>query len=380
MARTPTKDHHSCKTKGGSSDSKGRLLERIAALLHEGSNADVEIRAKPPPLDGPSDRREIDVLLSGQLAGYPVSFAIECRNWKKRMGPAEIDGFAGKLEDIGIPTRHGIFISANGYTKGAIRRAKKAGIRPLLLQGLTEDRLSSALTDALQTTIFLLPVVASMTLFDEAARDKAPRSAIEATVKTVPQDLPGLVPVMNQLWELWTTGVVPTNVGEHHCFLRLPTRFQVFRTEPVLRNGVLIATIQVQAVVFALTGQASVLSLINADTQRLERATLRAEFPDLSGQKTSVVFKTEEEVAAYLQANPNQQLLVGRVKVPRLVFQSTYWPPSQQALARFRRLKSQGKEIDFRTVESLDLGRAWELFQSPTTPTTGSSAESKASS
>jgi len=102
---------------GSTSKQKGKLVERIAAMLHEGPDVKVERNVLLPPLNGdPKRKREIDVLLTSYVAGYPVRIAIECKNEAEKNDVEYIDAFVGKLDDVGIPHQHGIFISVSGYT------------------------------------------------------------------------------------------------------------------------------------------------------------------------------------------------------------------------------------------------------------------------
>ena len=70
--------------------------------------------------------------MTTSVYGYPVRWVVECKN-EKLIGFEYIDAFVGKLKYVGIPSQSGIFVSASGYTKGAIERAKDDGIRALTL-------------------------------------------------------------------------------------------------------------------------------------------------------------------------------------------------------------------------------------------------------
>jgi len=146
---------------------KGKIVEGLVALLHEQPGISVQRNVHLPSTDG-EETREIDVLISGQLVGYPVQITIECKNYKREIGKADIDAFIGKLNDLGFPTQHGIYVCTSRYTKGAIKRAKNAGVRTFKLDGLTGDRLAAAIYDALQSIIYLLPIMTSLTFFNSA--------------------------------------------------------------------------------------------------------------------------------------------------------------------------------------------------------------------
>src|SRR4051812_45540348 len=57
---------------------KARLVEEIAALLHEQEGVTVERNVRLASLSDPTNIREIDVLVTGNVAGYPVRIPIEC--------------------------------------------------------------------------------------------------------------------------------------------------------------------------------------------------------------------------------------------------------------------------------------------------------------
>lgn len=62
--------------------------------------------------------------------------------------------------------------------------------------------------------------------------------------------------------------------------------------------------------------------------------------------------------------------VVHRVRVPRIVVASLFWPPSTEAVMRIRELIANGEEVTFARVESQDLARAWVNFEQPEDPST----------
>jgi hypothetical protein len=87
---------------------KGKLVEEIVEKMHDSPNVRVERRVFLDPVGGGSRKREIDVLLTSSVAGYPVRVAIECKNEAKKVGAPMIDAFVGKLQHVGIPPQFGI--------------------------------------------------------------------------------------------------------------------------------------------------------------------------------------------------------------------------------------------------------------------------------
>ena len=106
--------------------------------------------------------REIDVLLTGKVAGYPVRLAIQCKNYGKPITIGQIGEFRDLLEDVGIPPQNGIIVSVHGYQAGGTKRAKELGIKALVLEGLDETRLKAEIKDTFQFFIHLLLVVEDM--------------------------------------------------------------------------------------------------------------------------------------------------------------------------------------------------------------------------
>ncbi len=158
------------RTESFTNKQKGNLVEEIAAMMHDCVGVKVERNVFLTPVNGdPRRKREIDVLLTSYVAGYPVRLAIECKNEAEVTGVEHIGAFIDKLDDVGIPHQQGVFISATGYTSGAIDRAKAKGIRTLALTGLTEDRLSAAVSDAWQYLVYLLPVIKQVSVTNHVA-------------------------------------------------------------------------------------------------------------------------------------------------------------------------------------------------------------------
>ena len=75
---------------------------------------------------GPDGRRDLDVLIRGVHAGRNVTIAIECKDWKKRVGIEVIDALESKRRDI--PADIAFICSNSGFTKDARRKAGRVGI------------------------------------------------------------------------------------------------------------------------------------------------------------------------------------------------------------------------------------------------------------
>lgn len=349
--------HHTRKTKKTTTE-KGRLVEKIVALLHEAQNVTIERNVHLPTRGNPRRRREIDVLVSTLVTGYPVRLAIECKNEKSKIGSPKIDAFIGKLQDIGIPTSYGIYVSASGYTQGAIERANEAGIRPLELIGLSQDQLEVAVRNAFESIIYLSLAVDTFSVFN------CPRNREEGLAY---YDQQGHIcsTVPHLLWHMWLNDQIPTTLGEHR-FLPLETPQGWFRMVDGELSGndkveaMVAAIVKVRACVLSIQGTMTNYSLKNATTEEIERKRVDFSFPTGKQKYPLIVFDNESELAAYLQSRKGLTLTIGRIKIPRIICGAAYWPPSERATRKLVEYEQHHKEATFTDIEGLDLSTAWE--------------------
>jgi hypothetical protein len=66
--------------------------------------------------------RQIDVLISGEIAGFPINIVIDCKHFSTKIDVKIVESFIGMLADI--KASKGVIITNIGYTKAAIERAK----------------------------------------------------------------------------------------------------------------------------------------------------------------------------------------------------------------------------------------------------------------
>lgn len=125
-------------------------------------------------------KREVDILIPGNVAGYNIIIAISCKDHKK---PVDVNLMASEkalFEDIGAHIK--IIVSASGFTESAINIAKQADIKVYKLidtgkhdwQSTINITLPSLCTvknlSSLQHIKYLggrLPVDHSLTLYDK---------------------------------------------------------------------------------------------------------------------------------------------------------------------------------------------------------------------
>ncbi|MFC8797075.1 restriction endonuclease [Promicromonospora sp. NPDC057138] len=115
-----------------------RLFEQgVAELIQDlGSGARVEHDAR---LLGDLSRtqRQIDVLVTGTLAEYPVAIAIECKHLKESVMIDVVEAFIGKLQDINVGT--GVIFSTSGFTRPAAQRAEGSRFPKIHLRTVSRE-------------------------------------------------------------------------------------------------------------------------------------------------------------------------------------------------------------------------------------------------
>lgn len=314
------------------SATKGKLVEFIVASMHKVPGVDVQLNVKLPALNSKQKRRrEIDVLLTSKVSGYPVRIAIECKNYKEVIGVDLIDKFIGHLKDVGVPTQNSVYVTARHFTKGAIERAEKEQIRLLQLTGLTQDRMAAYLQQAIQTYIHL------MLRLDETEISWNVEPVID--VPGIPDSGPTIFYDKNgqqsfclpdELWLSWIAGHF-TCIGKYRVEFHLPPDWYVVYDEKALQVSSLITTVKVAAFVTTIPGQFSHHTLINAQENIIEKTHTHISFAPVNGTCPIVRIKSEKELAAYLQKQPEFVKLSIRGRVPRIETAICYWPPSSQA-------------------------------------------------
>lgn len=344
----------------GEAKQKGDLLEDVVALLHQQEGVKVDKRIKIPAGGTLSKRkREIDVLLTSYVAGYPVKIAIECKNEREKVGSGKIDAFVGKLQDVGIPTQQGIYVSPTGYAKDALERAKEDGIRTLSIQGLTSDGLAVEIHKARQSMVYLALRFEFISRFRELPENfpdyiynRLPKE--KQVIVELDYDKYGIheAGVLNAIWDCWITGKIPATIGQ--CQLIILYR-------PFSKGTFFMARCKIIGYLHERSGSAANLCLKNADTNRIDKQYVEMSFPEREEAVKLVIFESEEELSRYV-ASTSIHNVHERFKIPRIIYQTCYWPPSKHAIQRIRELYDAGEDVTFEKVEGNNLYRAWESY------------------
>src|ERR1019366_2898363 len=319
----PRRREHKIDTTGRPSRVKGKLVEAIAAAMHEMPGVAVRKNVRLRPIVGGNRTREIDVLIDGSVVGYPFRVALECKNERQVVGAPEIDAFVGKLLYVGIPPQQGVFVSIKGYTKGAVERARAAGVRLLVLTGLTEDRLRQVLHEAFQSVVYLVPAVMEWTVVhDVRTRESTEIGLFFDEQGNVAGTLADLA------WRAWHEHELPSMLGTYHLDLRVPKgwRHVIAGRECVPIS--LAAKVHVYGIALGLRGVAHKHDLVNVETRFREKTHLSATFETAHPLQLGVL-TTEDELSAAMKTPAASIQITSRVRLPRVAIGGLLWPPSE---------------------------------------------------
>jgi hypothetical protein len=349
------------------SAAKGRLVEGIVEKMHGSPNVRAQRRVFLKPVGGGGRKREIDVLLTSSVAGYPVRVAIECKNEAKKIGSPELDRFVGKLQHVGIPPQLGIYVSTSGYTGSAIERAREAGIKILVLTGLTKDRLSAAVTRAFQSMVYLF---AELAQFHQVEKEYEVSTVEEFAELSAFYDTDGVLRATlgDMVWRAWVEGSVSSDLGEHKLRFEVPEGWHNVVDGKSVPAGPLSAVIRVVGFVVTFSGEARQHTLFDAANKRDERWMTDLAFDgSLEPSYPMRGFRTEEELREYLEKQKDVSV-VGRLRLPRIRVGAMYWPPSERTTKKLGMLMEAYKAgeitdprpLNFAEIEGMDLNTVFE--------------------
>jgi hypothetical protein len=311
---------------------KARMLEKIVASMHEREGVSVERNVRLLPASGKGEKREIDVLISSNLVGYPVRFAVECKNYNKPIGVEIIEAFLAKLDYVGIPRQQGIFVSTSGYTRGARERAddKDARLKLFTLDDALRN-LDPAIVRAVQSVVFLLPVVGRINIRDFELN---PRDTAESEDIHVFRDAQGTIvaSVPDLVWRAWCNGDITDEIGSYTVPIEIPDDTYQLVAGKLVRVVGASVEIQVAGLIHELVGEVTAHGLRTVPTGELNKTQVHARFQPPASGRYKLVAVTSEEELSQRAASPAVVRVTNRLRLPRINYwNAMYWPPSARA-------------------------------------------------
>lgn len=345
---------------------KGWLAETITKWLHEFPGLRVEHDVMVTTTDG-EDETQVDVLLvpRGMEHDRGRYTVIECKNEGKSISIEHIRSFADKLDDIGVPSNRGWYVSVKGFTSKAQRRAKQHGMKMLKLTGIeATKRLMPEVFKALQSIVYVLADFGSVVPYDPSPA--GPLDDVHEAMIFI--DGEGhWKHVLDYVYEAWRDGTIQPMLGTHVLLIDPPPHwFRIIKGQkyPACKLSV---TVYITGHVHVVEGEGQRHELVDVEDGSIHRIGARAEFSQPPGEYALRAFGSEVELAEHAPAAVIS--LVERVKVPRMRYWGTmYWPPSPRVTAlldvRMRAfmqgLAPDPRPFDFFETEGRSIAVAWE--------------------
>ncbi len=347
----------------GSTRAKGDMVEQIIALMHEESGVQVERNVFLPAKDGSGRTREIDVLLTSSVAGYPIRLAIECKNVRKLVSVTEIGEFIDKLNDVGVPVQHGIYVCVSGFTSDATLRCESVGIKTTILKDLSVQ-LPKAIQEAFQSLVYLSATITNIQIDGVVPDEISGGLALFFRNKDHK-----VCAIPDLVWDAWRTGKITDRLGVTKVSLDLPEDWVYFQAGQVPQIKNIVADVQIMAHIITVSAPLTHHVLVDAASQKVDKFNLQAKFERPRGTYQVKTILTESELQAFLNPEKGVNIFVGRFRLPRVRWGPIYWPPSDKALQKFyalaARILQEGKEfdiakIDLADIEGTDLRALWD--------------------
>lgn len=101
-----------------------KLTEKIfSQLVKQPAYEKVEHNVNLEGKDGP---RQIDVLITSEIAGIKIKTIIECKDYKGKVSVGVVDALHSVMQDVNA--NKGVLVSSNGFSSTAISKASRLGI------------------------------------------------------------------------------------------------------------------------------------------------------------------------------------------------------------------------------------------------------------
>jgi hypothetical protein len=175
--------------------------------------------------------------------------------------------------------------------------------------------------------------------------------------------------VPDLVWREWISGRLSSQIGNHEVSLSLPSDWkQIVQGKPAKVSGIK-ASYQITGYAISFQGQVSQYNLVNAEDINIQKSQTVARFSPPSGKYPTIHFKSEDELTSFKNEARGINVIIGRFRLPRIVWYAMYWPPSKSTIKKLNKklidsLKK-GEDFDLNPIslieiEGDDLAAIWE--------------------
>ena len=115
----------------GPDELPGAELEKLVTLFQKLMAQGAKVTHNQKRRDRLGNLRQIDVLVEGTFAGWPMLGVVECKDHSRKKGVADVEAFVTKCLHLGAGLR--LIVSKKGFSKGALALARHEHISCLSL-------------------------------------------------------------------------------------------------------------------------------------------------------------------------------------------------------------------------------------------------------
>jgi hypothetical protein len=146
------------------------------------------------------------------------------------------------------------------------------------------------------------------------------------------------------------SGAIPALIGGHLiCLKPKNTEAKWFAVGAVSVSGWIATAL----------GTFSHSILKDTEAGKIDRVHISANFDEIKGPLTLELVKSEEALADIFKKE--RMTVVMRVRVPRIISDVGYWPPTAEAMQKAKALFDAGKPVTFEGIESTNILDAWRF-------------------
>ncbi|MCU7835617.1 MAG: restriction endonuclease [gamma proteobacterium symbiont of Taylorina sp.] len=223
-------------------------IKRINELIEQ-PGSDITWNDHIPDPDNPNQARQIDITIRRDES-FTV---IECRIHKKVQDVKWIEELIGRR--ISLQANTLIAVSASGFTKGAIRKAKKYGIILRDILTLTEQEIIAwGGKTKVSVTLFEYKKLTLTFSFDNTLKNKITIDDIELAMLNNGNDFHGI-------FEKMSTAIEQDNPDHEPCLIKTKLSSNILKI-----NGLLVNNIGFNAEFLSHTKQYNVSSIVAYDS------------------------------------------------------------------------------------------------------------------
>lgn len=122
-------------------------FQRLVAMLTMLTSDDATVHESVEVMEIASqERREVDVVAFGKVAGHQTAVFIECRDWKRPQDVQWVEQARTKFDDLAANVK--ILVSSSGFTKTALTKAARYGIKTITPGEVTPEFVGQVVNSA----------------------------------------------------------------------------------------------------------------------------------------------------------------------------------------------------------------------------------------